>query len=144
MGDRSTPARRVFGYLEDQPVETIWWSRELAGELFASGGSAEALANGVALRTSGFRARRQEQLAYNGRPRNRVAERDPRRALQVMTELHLDTVRLASSRPNVDRARTWVAAGVGGARLRLRAVLHPFPPLNGLRLFNRHRGLRPT
>jgi predicted nucleotidyltransferase len=62
-GDPSTPTRRVFGYLDGQPVETIWWSRELAEELFASGGSAEALANGVALRTSGLLARWQERLA---------------------------------------------------------------------------------
>src|SRR4051812_27376591 len=62
-GDPSTPTRRVFGYLDGQPVETIWWSRELAEELFHSGGSAEALANGVALRTSGLLERWQERLA---------------------------------------------------------------------------------
>jgi predicted nucleotidyltransferase len=62
-GDPSTPTRRVFGYLEGTPVETIWWSRELAEELFATGGSAEAIANGVALRTSGLLARWQERLA---------------------------------------------------------------------------------
>jgi predicted nucleotidyltransferase len=62
-GDPATPTRRVFGYLDGQPVETIWWSRELAEELFASGGSAEALANGVALRTSGLLAPWQERLA---------------------------------------------------------------------------------
>jgi predicted nucleotidyltransferase len=62
-GDPATPTRRVSGYLDGEPVETIWWSRELAEELFASGGSAEALANGVALRTCGLLARWQEQLA---------------------------------------------------------------------------------
>ena len=62
-GDPSTPTRRVFGHLEGRPVETIWWSRELAEELFATGGSAEALANGVALRTTGLLARWQERLA---------------------------------------------------------------------------------
>src|SRR5438034_957254 len=62
-GDPSTPTRRVFGYLEGAPVETIWWSRELAEKLFATGGSAEAIANGVALRTSGLLARWQERLA---------------------------------------------------------------------------------
>ena len=36
-------------------------------------------------------------------------EADPRRALLVMTELQLDTVLLAPSGPNVDRARTWLA-----------------------------------
>jgi predicted nucleotidyltransferase len=62
-GDPSTPTRRVFGYLDGRPVETIWWSRGLAEELFASGGSAEAIANGVALRTSGLLAGWQERLA---------------------------------------------------------------------------------
>lgn len=191
-GDPATPTRRVFGYLDGRPVETIWWSRELAEERFASGGSAEALANGVALRTSGLLASWQERLAdypdelaaervekaaerWGGfapaglltiaRPDcalarmewlvesaqrvlaivfalNRVhqptakrlaarvellplkperlaeridealAEPDPRRALQVMTELQLDTVRLAPSGPNVDRARAWLGEGI--------------------------------
>jgi predicted nucleotidyltransferase len=191
-GDPETPTRRVFGYVEGQPVETIWWSRELAEELFARGGSAEAIANGSALRTSGLLARWQERLAdypdelvaervekaaerWGGfapaglltivRPDcalarmewlvdsaqgvraivfalNRVqlptakrlaarveplalkperlaeridgslAERDPRRALRVMTELQLETVQLAPSGPNIDRARTWLAAGI--------------------------------
>ena len=191
-GDPSTPTRRVFGYLDGQPVETIWWSRELAEELFHSGGSAEALANGVALRTSGLLERWQERLAeypdelaaerieqaaepWGGfapaglltiaRPDcslaraewlveaaqrvlaivfalNRVplptskrlsvrveplavkperlaeridaalAEPDPRTALLLMTQLQLDTVRLAPSGPNVDRARAWLAAGL--------------------------------
>ncbi len=191
-GDPSTPTRRVFGYLDGEPVETIWWSRELAEELFASGGSAEALANGVALRTSGLLAPWQERLAdypdeliaervekaaerWGGfapaglltivRPDcslarmewliesaqrvlaivfalNRVhqptakrltarvealavrpehlaerieealAEQDPRTALRSMTELQLDTVQLAPSGPNVDRARRWLAEGL--------------------------------
>jgi predicted nucleotidyltransferase len=195
-GDPSTPTRRVFGYLEGMPVETIWWSRELAEELFASGGSAEALASGVALRTSGLLAGWQERLAdfpdtlvaervekaaerWGGfapeglltvaRPDcalarmewlvesaqrvlaivfalNRVhqptakrlaarveqlaikperlperieealSEPDPRRALAVMTELQLDTVRLAPHSPNVDRARTWLADGLAVLR----------------------------
>ncbi len=191
-GDPSTPTRRVSGYLDGQPIETIWWSRELAEQLFASGGSAEALANGVALRTSGLLADWQERLAdfpdalvaerveraaerwggYTpaalltiGRPDsslarmewlvdsaqrvlaivfalNRVhpptakrldervealsvkperlaeridealAEADPRSALLGMTELQLETARLAPSGPNVDRARTWLAEGI--------------------------------
>jgi predicted nucleotidyltransferase len=191
-GDPATPTRRVFGYLEDQPVETIWWSRELAEELHASGGSAEAIANGVPLRTSGLLARWQERLAdcpdalvaervekaaerwggftpaglltlvrpdcglarmewlvdsaqrvlaiafaLNRVPQptakrlaerveplrikpERLAERidqaltepDPRTALRLMTELQLEAVHLAPSGPNVDRARTWLAAGV--------------------------------
>ena len=36
-----------------------------------------------------------------------LAETDPRTALRTMTELQLDTVRLAPSGPNVDRARKW-------------------------------------
>ena len=191
-GDPSTPTRRVHGYLDGQSVETIWWSRELAEELFATGGSAEAIANGVALRTSGLLAGWQERLAdypdelvaervekaaerWGGwtpaglltivRPDTTLArmewmveaaqrvlaivfalnrvhqptakrlaarveplaikperlaerieealtEQDPRRALAVMTELQLDTVRLAPSGPNVDRARTWLAEGL--------------------------------
>jgi predicted nucleotidyltransferase len=62
-GDPATPTRRVFGYLDGQPVETIWWSRELAEEGFATAGSAEALASGVALRTSGLLADWQQRLA---------------------------------------------------------------------------------
>ncbi|HEU5242877.1 MAG TPA: nucleotidyltransferase domain-containing protein [Gaiellaceae bacterium] len=191
-GDPSTPTRRVFGYLDAQPIETIWWSRELAEELFAEGASAEALANGVPLRTCGLLAHWQEQLAeypdalvaervekaaerWGGftpaglltlvrpdcalarmewlvesaqrvlaivfalnrthqptakrlaarvaplaRKPERLAERieealaepEPRRALRVMTELQLDTVRLAPRGPNIDRARTWLAAGL--------------------------------
>ena len=191
-GDPSTPTRRVFGYLEDTPVETIWWSRELAEELFANGGSAEAIANGVALRTSGLLAEWQERLAdypdalvaervekaaerWGGftpaglltlvrddvalarmewlvesaqrvlaivfalnrqhaptakrlsarvaplaiKP-DRLAERieeslagqDPRRSLATMTELQLETVRLAPDGPNVARARRWLAEGL--------------------------------
>jgi predicted nucleotidyltransferase len=191
-GDPSTPTRRVFGYLGGQPVETIWWSRELAEELFAGEGSAEALASGVALRTSGLLARWQAQLAdypdelaaerieraaerwggftprglltivrddvtlarmewlvdgaqrvlaivfalnrlpqptakrlaarveplavkpdrLAGRIEEALTEPDPRRALLVMTELQLDTVRLAPNGPNVDRARVWLAEGI--------------------------------
>jgi predicted nucleotidyltransferase len=41
-----------------------------------------------------------------------LAEPDPRRALLVMAELQLETVRLAPSGRNVDRARTWLAEAV--------------------------------
>jgi hypothetical protein len=41
-----------------------------------------------------------------------LTEPDPRRALATLTELQLDTVRLAPSGPNVDRARTWLAEGL--------------------------------
>jgi len=191
-GDPATPSRRVHGYLDGQSVETIWWSRELAEELFGSAGSAEAIANGVPLRTTGLLAGWQERLAdypdalaaeriekaaerWGGwtpaglltvvrqdsalarmewlvesaqriltivyalnrvhqptakrlaarveplaikperlaeRIDEALAERDPRTALRVMSELQLETVRLAPSGPNVDRARAWLAAGV--------------------------------
>jgi len=38
-----------------------------------------------------------------------LTEPDPRRALLVMTELQLETVLLAPSGPNIDRARAWLA-----------------------------------
>lgn len=38
-----------------------------------------------------------------------LAEPDPREALRLLTELQLETVQLAPSGPNVDRARTWLA-----------------------------------
>jgi predicted nucleotidyltransferase len=38
-----------------------------------------------------------------------LADTDPRTALRLLTELQLETVRLAPSGPNVDRARTWLA-----------------------------------
>jgi predicted nucleotidyltransferase len=41
-----------------------------------------------------------------------LTEPDPRRALRVMSEVQLDTVRLAPSGPNIDRARSWLAAAV--------------------------------
>jgi len=41
-----------------------------------------------------------------------LTEPDPRRALAIMTELQLDTVSLAPSGPNVDRARTFLAEGL--------------------------------
>jgi hypothetical protein len=69
-GDQSTPARRVSGLLEGVPIELIWWSRELAESSIdaffepsnASSG-ADAIANGIALRTSGSLARWQSRLA---------------------------------------------------------------------------------
>jgi hypothetical protein len=41
-----------------------------------------------------------------------LSEPDPRRALDVITELQLDAVTLAPSGPNVDRAREWLADGL--------------------------------
>jgi hypothetical protein len=58
-----------------------------------------------------------ERVATLGVKPDRLAERidealietDGRRALLLMAELQLDTVQLAPSGPNVDRARTWLA-----------------------------------
>jgi predicted nucleotidyltransferase len=67
-GDQSSPTRRVSGMLEGVPIELIWWSRQLAEssvdgffEIDVSSG-ADAIANGVALRTSGALARWQARL----------------------------------------------------------------------------------
>jgi hypothetical protein len=49
-----------------------------------------------------------------------LTEADPRRALLAMTELQLDTIRLAPSGPNVDRAGTWL--GEGASLLRAAAA----------------------
>ncbi|MDX6480196.1 MAG: hypothetical protein QOG85_706 [Gaiellaceae bacterium] len=189
-GDPATATRRVHGYLDGQSIETIWWYRELAEERFAMGGSAEAIANGVALRGGAWLASAQERLAgfadaliaerceaaaerWGGwTPRgiltiaredtalarmewlvesaqrtlqivfalNRVhpptakrlavrvgalpikpdrlveriekalAEPDPRKALLTMTEVQREALELAPDGPNVNRARTWLAA----------------------------------
>jgi predicted nucleotidyltransferase len=197
-GAQGLPAKRVSGYLEGEPLELIIWPHAFAEEEFEAllGGkissSADAIANGVPLRTSGLLADWQARLSeypeelaaarieeaalpwggftpaglltiirpgerlsllewiFDGALRvlrivyalnrvwepttkrlaarseplalkpDRLAERitealtepDPRRALEVMTELQLETVQLAPSGPNVDRARTWLAEGL--------------------------------
>jgi len=194
-GPQATPASKVFGYLENVPIELIWWPREYAEASVAGllagdeSSSADAIANGVSLRTVGLLAGWQAQLAdypdevaatriesaaltWGGyapegmftiaragerlscverllddalrvlkivyalnrvwqpttkrlAPRveelsvkpDRLAERieealtepDLLRALLVMNELQLETVLLAPSGPNVDRARRWLA-----------------------------------
>jgi predicted nucleotidyltransferase len=68
-GEQATPTRRVSGYLEGVPLELIWWSRELAESsvdgFFCTDVSsgADAIANGVPLRTAGALARWQARLA---------------------------------------------------------------------------------
>ncbi len=52
-----------------------------------------------------------------------LTDPDPRRALATMTELQLETVRLAPSGPNIDRARTFLAEG-----LELLRCSAPSPP----------------
>ena len=68
-GPQGTPAQRVSGVREGVPLELIWWSRDhaeasidaiLTGESLSS---ADAIANGVALRTSGLLARWQARLS---------------------------------------------------------------------------------
>jgi hypothetical protein len=67
-GVQGTETNRVFGYLDGVPVETIWWTREFAEASVAKmvsgepSGSAEALANGVSLRTVGLLEDWQERL----------------------------------------------------------------------------------
>src|SRR2546423_11720989 len=67
-GQQGVPTKRVSGYRDGVPIELVWWSRAYAEEMvdaiFAGnpGGTAEALANGLALRTSGLLAQWQERL----------------------------------------------------------------------------------
>jgi hypothetical protein len=68
-GDQSTTTRRVSGYREGVPLELIWWSRELAESSVDSifhgdmASTADAIAHGVALRTSGSLSRWQARLS---------------------------------------------------------------------------------
>jgi nucleotidyltransferase-like protein len=197
-GTQGLPAKRVSGYLEGQPFELIMWPRAFADDELRAlldgklSSSADALAYGVSLRTSGLLAEWQRQLSdypeelaaarieeaalpwggftpaglltvvrpgerlsllewmFDGALRvlrivyavnrvwepttkrlatrvepleikpERLAERitdaltepDPQIALRTMTELQLDTVRLAPDGPNVVRARQWLAEGL--------------------------------
>jgi hypothetical protein len=69
-GPQGGPARRVSGRREGVPIELIWWSRAHAetvvDAIFAGGdtSSADAFANGAALRTSGLLAQWQERLRH--------------------------------------------------------------------------------
>jgi hypothetical protein len=193
-GLQGTVVSRVFGYFEQVPIELIWWPHnyaEASVEALLAGepsSSADALANGVALRTAGslkvwqerlraypteLASKRIEEAALTwggfhptgfltlARPGERLAlmerllddatrvlqivyalnrvwqptskrladrvralpvrperlaerieealsETDPLRALLVMAELQVDTVALAPSGPNSDRARRWL------------------------------------
>jgi hypothetical protein len=68
-GVQGTETNRVFGYVDGVPVETIWWPREFAETTVAAiiggqpSGSAEALVNGVSLRSSGLLEDWQARLA---------------------------------------------------------------------------------
>src|SRR3954454_10245136 len=67
-GQQGVPTKRVSGYRDGVPIELIWWSRAHAAAavdaIFAGDTSttADALANGVSLRTSGLLAQWQERL----------------------------------------------------------------------------------
>ena len=69
-GPQGQPTKRVSGYCEGAPIELVWWSRahaEAAVDAIFEGqvaGTADALANGVALRPSGILARWQERLSH--------------------------------------------------------------------------------
>lgn len=69
-GEQSTPTRRVSGFCEGVPLELLWWSREYAESSIDSffsrsdvSSAADAIAHGVALRTSGSLARWQARLS---------------------------------------------------------------------------------
>jgi hypothetical protein len=68
-GPQGMATKRVSGYREGVPIELIWWSRthaETAIDAIFAGDvttTADALANGVALRTSGLLACWQERLS---------------------------------------------------------------------------------
>jgi hypothetical protein len=69
-GRQGVPTKRVSGYRDGVPIELIWWSRAHAetaiDAVFAGDPSttADAIANGVALRTSGLLAHWQERLRH--------------------------------------------------------------------------------
>jgi hypothetical protein len=68
-GQQGVATKRVSGYRDGVPIELIWWSREHAegavDAIFAGqgGATADALANGIALRTSGLLAQWHERLS---------------------------------------------------------------------------------
>jgi predicted nucleotidyltransferase len=69
-GPQGVPTKRVSGDRDGAPVELIWWSRDFAeaavDAIFAGepSAAADALANGVSLRTSGLLERWQERLRH--------------------------------------------------------------------------------
>lgn len=69
-GRQSGPTKRVSGYRDGAPIELIWWSRahteSAIDAIFADdlSATADALANGVALRTTGLLAQWQERLRH--------------------------------------------------------------------------------
>ena len=69
-GRQGTPTKRVSGYCDGAPVELTWWSRAHAetaiDDIFAVdlSSTADAIANGVALRASGLLAQWQVRLRH--------------------------------------------------------------------------------
>jgi hypothetical protein len=69
-GQQGVPTKRVSGYRDGVPIELIWWSRahaESAIDAIFEGDvstTADALAHGVALRTTGVLAQWQERLRH--------------------------------------------------------------------------------
>ena len=69
-GEQGGPTKRVSGYRDAVPVELIWWSRAYADSALDSiftgalTASADAIANGLPLRTSGLLAQWQERLRH--------------------------------------------------------------------------------
>jgi hypothetical protein len=67
-GAQGTPTQRVSGFAEGVPLELIWWSQAYAESRIDSillgdiSSSADAIANGIALRTSGSLSRWQARL----------------------------------------------------------------------------------
>jgi hypothetical protein len=69
-GDQSTPTRRVSGLREGVSLELVWWSQEQAESSIESffdpsdmSSAADAIAHGIALRTSGSLSRWQARLS---------------------------------------------------------------------------------
>jgi hypothetical protein len=67
-GQQGGPTKRVSGYRDGAPIELIWWSRTHAATaidaIFSAevSATADAIANGIGLRTSGLLAHWQERL----------------------------------------------------------------------------------
>jgi predicted nucleotidyltransferase len=67
-GAQGTPTQRVSGFHEGVPLELIWWSRQHAESaidaiFLGDISSADAIANGIALRTSGSLSRWKARLS---------------------------------------------------------------------------------
>lgn len=69
-GRQGVPTKRVSGYRDGAPIELIWWSRAFAeaavDAIFVddTSATADALANGAAVRTAGLLAQWQERLSH--------------------------------------------------------------------------------